>query len=148
MRVLIQRVTSAQVSIEEKVATSIQHGLLVLVGISTDDHQKDIDKITQKIAGLRIFEDEHGKMNLSIKDIDGEMLLISQFTLFGNITKGNRPSFIEAAKPEVAIPLYESLIGSLSHHINKPIKTGQFGADMQVSLTNDGPVTIWFDTRG
>jgi D-tyrosyl-tRNA(Tyr) deacylase len=148
MRILIQRVTSAKVTIEGKVTAAIQDGFLVLVGISHDDNQKDIDKATQKIASLRIFEDEGGKMNLSIKDIDGEILLVSQFTLFGNITKGNRPSFIEAAKPEVAVPIYEALVASLSNNITKPVKTGQFGADMKVSLTNDGPVTIWFDTRG
>jgi D-tyrosyl-tRNA(Tyr) deacylase len=146
MRVIIQRVSEASVSIDSQVKAKIGYGLMILVGISTEDNQEDIDWLTQKIINLRVFNDENGKMNLSLLDIKGEVLLISQFTLFASTKKGNRPSFIQSAKPEIAIPLYEQLIESLKA-TGIEIKTGRFGADMKVSLTNDGPVTIIIDSK-
>lgn len=147
MRVVIQRVTSASVTIEDKIHGEISNGLLVLLGITNGDTQEDIDWLINKITGMRIFSDAEGKMNYSVKDMDGDILLISQFTLFANVKKGNRPSYTEAARPDVAIPLYEAFIDSLSRKLNKNIATGKFGADMKVQLLNDGPVTITVDSR-
>ncbi|SHI51058.1 D-aminoacyl-tRNA deacylase [Flavobacterium terrae] len=147
MRAVIQRVSEASVTIEgEKVAT-IQKGLLVLVGIEDASNQEDINWLTSKIANLRIFGDENGVMNLSIKDIDGDMIVVSQFTLHAATKKGNRPSYIKASKPDVAIPLYESFVQQMEIELGKKVQTGQFGADMKVALVNDGPVTIIIDTK-
>ena len=146
MRVIIQRVSEASVSIDSQVNAKIKQGLMILVGISTEDNQEDIDWLTQKIINLRVFNDENGKMNLSLLDVKGEVLIVSQFTLFASTKKGNRPSFIQSAKPEIAVPLYEQLIESLKA-TGIEIKTGTFGADMKVSLTNDGPVTISIDSK-
>jgi D-aminoacyl-tRNA deacylase len=147
MRIVIQRVSQAQVNIQNQTQGSIGQGFLILLGISTEDTEADIDVLINKVSKLRVFNDEAGKMNLSIRDINGEILVLSQFTLFADTQKGNRPSFIQAARPEQAIPLYESFVLKLSKIIPKPIQTGIFGADMQVSLTNDGPVTILIDTK-
>lgn len=146
MRILLQRVSEASVKIEGKINGQIGHGLLLLVGICAEDNQDDIDWLIQKIVNMRIFSDENGKMNLSIQDIQGEILLISQFTLHASTKKGNRPSFTEAARPEIAIPLYENFITQLKLS-NLKLETGVFGADMKVSLVNDGPVTIWLDSK-
>lgn len=146
MRILLQRVSEASVKIEGKINGQIGHGLLLLVGICAEDNQDDIDWLIQKIVNMRIFSDENGKMNLSIQDIQGEILLISQFTLHASTKKGNRPSFIEAARPEIAIPLYENFITQLKLS-NLKLETGVFGADMKVSSVNDGPVTIWLDSK-
>ena len=146
MRVVIQRVSEASVTIDSQVNAKIKEGLMILVGISSEDNQEDIDWLTQKIINLRVFNDENGKMNLSLLDVKGEVLIISQFTLFASTKKGNRPSFIQSAKPEIAVPLYEQLIESLKA-TGIEIKTGRFGADMKVSLTNDGPVTISIDSK-
>ena len=146
MKVVIQRVTEASVEIEEAIYSSIKNGLLVLLGISVADEKEDVDWLCKKIIGLRIFSDENELMNLSVKDINGQILLVSQFTLYGDTNKGNRPSFIQAARPEKAIPLYEYFIQQLcKNDIN--VHTGKFGADMKVSLTNDGPVTIIIDSK-
>lgn len=147
MRVVLQRTTDASVSIEGKIKSEIKDGILVLVGIENEDGKEDIEWLTKKICNLRIFDDENGVMNLSIKDIDGELLVISQFTLHAKTKKGNRPSYISAAKPDVSIPLYEEFVASLEKEINKEVKTGEFGADMKVSLVNDGPVTIMIDSK-
>jgi D-tyrosyl-tRNA(Tyr) deacylase len=147
MRVVLQRVSKASVTIDKKVKSSINWGLLILLGIETEDDQEDVDWLCRKIKGMRIFNDEEGKMNLSIQDIDGEALVISQFTLHAQSKKGNRPSFIKAARPEQAVPLYEAFVGSLEEALGKPIGTGEFGADMKVELLNDGPVTILLDTK-
>ena len=147
MRALIQRVISASVTIDGDVFSSINQGLMILLGIEAADNHDDIDWLVKKISALRIFSDEAGLMNLSVMDIDGEILVVSQFTLFASTKKGNRPSFIRAARPETAIPLYESLVKSLSASTGKNISTGVFGADMKVALVNDGPVTIWMDSR-
>ncbi len=147
MRIVIQRVQNASVSIENKLFSSIEKGLLILVGIEETDNVEDIDWLCKKIIDLRIFADNEGKMNLSVKDVDGEILVISQFTLYASTKKGNRPSYIKSAKPEIAIPLYENFISTLSNLYQNPIKTGVFGADMQVSLVNDGPVTICIDSK-
>ena len=147
MKIIIQRVSSASVEINAIVKSKIQRGYLILIGIGLNDSQTEIDWLINKIINLRIFNDQDGKMNLSIKDINGEVLLISQFTLFASTKKGNRPSFITSAKPEIAIPLYEKFIELLSNRLGKPVQTGEFGADMQVSLINDGPVTIIIDTE-
>lgn len=147
MRTVIQRVSSASVSIEGKIFSSIITGLLILIGIEEADSQEDIDWLCKKIADLRVFADAEGKMNLSIKDIGGDALVVSQFTLHASTKKGNRPSYLKAAKPELAIPLYEKFISVLSQTLGKPVKTGVFGADMKVNLTNDGPVTILIDTK-
>jgi len=146
MRVLLQRVSEASVKIEGKIEGKIDQGLLLLVGICADDKQDDIDWLIQKIVNMRIFSDENRKMNLSVQDINGEFLVISQFTLHASTKKGNRPSFIEAARPEIAIPLYENFITQLKL-TNLKVETGIFGADMKVSLVNDGPVTIWLDSK-
>ena len=147
MRALIQKVTSAAVSIENTVKSRINTGLLILLGIEEDDNQEDIDWLSKKISQLRIFDDEKGVMNLSIQDINGEALVISQFTLHAKVKKGNRPSYIKAAKPEIAIPLYNQFVDALNQLISKEIQTGEFGAYMQISLVNDGPVTIFIDTK-
>jgi D-tyrosyl-tRNA(Tyr) deacylase len=146
MRVLLQRVSEASVKIEGKINGQIHQGLLLLVGICAEDSQDDIDWLIQKIVNMRIFSDENGKMNLSIQDIQGEFLVISQFTLHASTKKGNRPSFIEAARPEIAIALYENFITQLKL-TNLKVETGIFGADMKVSLVNDGPVTIAIDSK-
>ena len=147
MRTVIQRVTQASVTIENQVCASIGAGLVILLGIGNEDTGEDTEWLCRKIIGLRIFGDSQGLMNESIQDMDGEILVVSQFTLMASTRKGNRPSFIQAARPEVAIPLYEQFINALSHKLNKAIATGEFGADMQVSLNNDGPVTIWIDSK-
>ena len=141
MRIVIQRVKRASVSVEEKVVGSIQKGFLVLIGVGQGDDEATADKYMKKLLGLRIFEDENGKMNLSLKDVQGSLLLISQFTLYADCTSGNRPSFTNAAKPEFANELYEYIIEECKKQIPN-VQTGIFGADMQVSLVNDGPVTI------
>lgn len=147
MRVVIQRAGHASVTIEGVCKSSIGKGLLILVGIEEADGEEDIDWLCKKIVNLRIFDDENGVMNKSILDIDGEILLISQFTLHASTRKGNRPSYIKAARPETAIPLYEQLCAKLSSAQGKEIGTGEFGADMKVELLNDGPVTIIMDTK-
>ncbi|MBE8713106.1 D-aminoacyl-tRNA deacylase [Sphingobacterium hungaricum] len=147
MRAVIQRVSKASCKVDEKFTGKIQQGLLVLLGIENEDTEEDINWLAQKIANLRIFSDENGLMNKSIVDVDGNILLISQFTLFAQTKKGNRPSFIRAARPEKAIPLYEEMAKSLSQLLNKNIQTGIFGADMQIELINDGPVTIVMNTK-
>lgn len=147
MKAVIQRVSQSSVTINEEIVAQIQQGLLVLVGIEDADNQDDINWLTSKIANLRIFGDENEVMNLSLKDIDGEMIVVSQFTLHAATKKGNRPSYIKASKPEVAIPLYESFVQQMEIELGKKIQTGQFGADMKVSLVNDGPVTIIIDTK-
>ncbi len=147
MRVVIQRAKEASVSIEGKVKSAIMQGLMILVGFEHEDTPEDIAWITKKVVNLRIFDDQNGVMNLSVRDVEGEVLLISQFTLHAQTQKGNRPSYIKAARPEIAIPLYEEFIASLEGALGKAIGTGSFGADMQVSLINDGPVTIVIDTK-
>jgi D-aminoacyl-tRNA deacylase len=147
MRVIIQRVSEASVTIEEKLHSAISKGFLLLVGIEETDSQKDIDWLVNKILNMRIFNDEKGRMNSPILDINVEVLIVSQFTLFASIKKGNRPSFIRSAKPEIAIPLYRSFIYSMNQTIKKEVKTGVFGADMKVQLTNEGPVTILLDSK-
>jgi D-tyrosyl-tRNA(Tyr) deacylase len=147
MRAVIQRVNHASVTIEGKIHSSVQEGLLVLLGIEDADAQEDIEWLSGKIVNLRIFNDQDGMMNISIKETGGDILLISQFTLHASTKKGNRPSYIKASKPEVAIPLYEKMIQQLSKDLGKEIKTGVFGADMKVELLNDGPVTIVIDSK-
>ena len=147
MRAVIQRVTSAAVSIGGKEKSAIGQGLLILLGVGHEDGQEDLDWLVKKVAGLRIFDDENGVMNRSVVDVDGEALVVSQFTLMASTKKGNRPSYIGAAGHEKAIPLYEAFCKALSDAIGKPVGTGEFGADMQVSLVNDGPVTICIDTK-
>ena len=147
MRVVLQRVTQAAVTVEEKIVGDIKAGLLILVGIADEDHAEDINWLCQKIINLRIFLDQEGIMNRSIKEIDGEILVISQFTLHAKTKKGNRPSYIKAARPEIAIPLYEKFKTALAMNLGKPIETGIFGAAMQVSLVNDGPVTLIIDSK-
>ena len=147
MKVVIQRVSQASVTIDSKIVAEIQKGLLVLVGIEDIDTQEDILWLTSKIANLRIFEDENGMMNLSVKDINGDIIVVSQFTLHALTKKGNRPSYIKAAKPEIAIPLYNKFVYQMESEIDKKVQTGQFGADMKVSLVNDGPVTIVINSK-
>jgi D-tyrosyl-tRNA(Tyr) deacylase len=147
MRALIQRVSEASVKIDEKITAQINHGLLVFVGIEDTDSDEDIEWLAAKIVNLRILNDPYGIMNLSVLETRGEILLVSQFTLHASTKKGNRPSYIKAARPETAIPIYEKFIRELSDLLGKPIKTGIFGADMKVGLINDGPVTIWMDTK-
>lgn len=147
MRIVIQRVSRASVSIDSNVKSQIGKGLLILVGVEESDTQADVDWLAHKVEGLRIFDDENGVMNLSIKDVDGEILVISQFTLFASYKKGNRPSWLRAAKHDISIPLYESFCNSLSKSLGKSVGTGEFGADMKVELVNDGPVTICMDTK-
>lgn len=147
MRTVIQRVTQASVVVEDICIGAIKQGLLVLVGIEDSDTQEDIDWLCNKIAQLRIFNDAAGVMNCSLLDIEGELLLISQFTLHAATKKGNRPSYIKASKPDIAIPLYEKFIATMTKVLGKSIQTGKFGADMKVSLLNDGPVTIIMDSK-
>lgn len=147
MRVLLQRVSEAAVTVDEKVIGSIQNGLLILVGMEAADGNEDIVWLSHKICNLRIFNDAQDLMNLSVKDIAGDILVVSQFTLHAETKKGNRPSFIQAAKPDIAIPLYEQFKLQLAKDLEKPIQSGKFGADMKVQLINDGPVTIWIDTK-
>jgi D-tyrosyl-tRNA(Tyr) deacylase len=147
MRVIIQRVTEASVTIEGVVKSQIGEGLLILVGIEDADNQEDIDWLCAKIANLRIFGDDEGQMNRSIMDVDGELLVVSQFTLFASTKKGNRPSYIRSAKPDISIPIYENFVKKLSFAALRPVKTGAFGADMKVRLLNDGPVTIAIDSK-
>ena len=147
MRVVIQKVTHASVDIEKQTVASINKGLLVLVGIEDSDTDEDIVWLSAKIVNLRVFEDENGVMNLSVKDVDGEVLVVSQFTLHAATKKGNRPSYIRAARPEVAIPIYEAFVRQVETLLGKQVPTGQFGAMMQVNLCNDGPVTILIDTK-
>jgi D-tyrosyl-tRNA(Tyr) deacylase len=147
MRAVIQRVSHASVKAEEKIVGAMNNGLLILLGIEDADTKEDIEWLSAKIVNLRIFNDANGVMNISIKDIDGEILLVSQFTLHASIKKGNRPSYIKASKPDVAIPLYEQMIAQLEKDLGKKIQTGIFGADMKVELLNDGPVTILMDTK-
>ena len=147
MKTVIQRVSSASVAINSKIVAEIQTGLLVLVGIEDADSQEDIIWLCQKIANLRIFGDENDVMNLSVKDCNGEIIVVSQFTLQASTKKGNRPSYIKAAKPEVAIPLYEQFVLQLERELGKKVQTGLFGADMKVALINDGPVTILIDSK-
>lgn len=147
MKTVIQRVSRASVTIDNKVKSEIKTGLLILVGIEEADNIKDIDWLSKKITQLRVFDDEAGIMNLSVKEIDGEILAISQFTLHAKVKKGNRPSYQQAAKPDISIPLYETFVEQLGLDLGKEIKTGEFGAYMKVSLENDGPVTIIIDTK-
>ena len=147
MKVVIQRVTSASVTIDSKIVADIKKGLLVLVGIEDADKQEDINWLCQKIANLRIFGDENEVMNLSVKDINGDITVVSQFTLQALTKKGNRPSYIKAAKPEIAIPIYQNFVLQLEKELGKKVQTGVFGADMKVALLNDGPVTIIIDSK-
>ncbi|HEX9151856.1 MAG TPA: D-aminoacyl-tRNA deacylase [Flavobacterium sp.] len=147
MKVVIQRVSSASVTIDEKIVADIKKGLLVLVGIEDADTQEDSNWLVNKIANLRIFGDENQVMNRSVKDIDGDIVVVSQFTLHASTKKGNRPSYIKASKPEVAIPLYENFVRRLEIELDKKVQTGIFGADMKVLLLNDGPVTIQIDSK-
>ena len=147
MRIVLQRVKKASVSIDDRLYSSIGNGYMLLVGIENDDTSEDIEWLAAKICSMRIFSDEDGKMNLDIKQVNGEILIVSQFTLHASTKKGNRPSFIKAARPEVAIPLYEKLIAETEKLMQKPSKSGVFGADMQIELINDGPVTIILDSK-
>ncbi len=147
MKVILQRVSSASVTIDSTIVANIQKGLLVLVGIEDADTQEDIHWLSQKIVNLRIFGDEKGVMNFSMKDIQGDIIVVSQFTLHANTKKGNRPSYIKASKPEIAIPLYENFVQQMELELGKKIQTGVFGANMKVALVNDGPVTIIIDSK-
>ena len=147
MRAVIQRVSSASVTIDETIKSAIGLGFMVLLGIEAEDTTEDADWLCGKIAMLRVFSDEAGLMNLDLAGVQGDVLVVSQFTLHASYKKGNRPSFIKAARPELAIPLYEYFVKILSERIGKPVQTGEFGADMQVALVNDGPVTIIMDTK-
>lgn len=147
MIAVIQRVSEASVKIDNTIKGEIQKGFVVFLGITQTDTHEDVEWVSKKIVGMRIFSDEEGKMNLDINSINGNILLISQFTLHASTKKGNRPSFIEAARPEIAIPLYEKMIFQLEKDLGKHIQTGEFGADMEVSLINDGPVTIILDSK-
>ena len=147
MRAVIQRVSHAEVAINGKILSYIAIGLLVFVGIEDVDSDEDLQWLSGKIVHLRIFNDEHGVMNLSVKDIEGDILVVSQFTLYSATKKGNRPSYIRASKPGKAMPLYEKMIKQLEMDLGKSIRTGEFGSDMKVSLLNDGPVTIFIDTK-
>lgn len=147
MRAVIQRVSKASVTVDNKVKSSIKNGLLILLGISYDDGISDIEWISKKIINLRIFNDENGVMNRSLVDVNGEIIVVSQFTLMASTKKGNRPSYIKAAKPEIAIPLYEQFITQIESDLNKKVGKGVFGADMKIELFNDGPVTIILDSK-
>jgi len=147
MKVVLQRVSKASVTIDAKIVADIQKGLLVLVGMEDADTQEDIDWLVGKITKIRIFDDENHVMNLSIQDIDGDIMVVSQFTLHASTKKGNRPSYIKASKPDVAIPLYENFVKQLEKELGKKVQTGIFGADMKVLLLNDGPVTIQMDSK-
>jgi D-tyrosyl-tRNA(Tyr) deacylase len=147
MRVVLQRVTKASVSVGDAVVGSIEKGLLVLLGITHDDTKEDVDWLVNKVVQMRIFDDSKGIMNLSLKDIDGQMLVVSQFTLHALTKKGNRPSYIQAAKHQIAVPLYEAFVQQAQALLEKPVPTGVFGAMMQIDLTNDGPVTMVVDSK-
>lgn len=147
MRVLIQRVKRASVTIDGEIVSAIDGGLLIFVGICDEDCDEDISWLTKKIANIRLFDDENGVMNLSVMDTAGEILAVSQFTLMASTKKGNRPSYIKAAKPDISVPLYEDFCKEMEIAVNKPIKRGVFGADMKVELLNDGPVTIFIDSK-
>jgi D-tyrosyl-tRNA(Tyr) deacylase len=147
LKIVLQRVSSASVTIDNKIVADIQKGLLVLVGIEDADSQEDIDWLVGKIANIRIFDDANHVMNLSVKDIEGDIIVVSQFTLHASTKKGNRPSYIKASKPEVAIPFYENFVKRLEIELGKKVQTGFFGADMKVLLLNDGPVTITIDSK-
>jgi len=147
MRTVLQRVSKASVTVDGKVISSIENGLLVLLGIEDADTQEDIDWLTNKIVNLRIFNDENGVMNCSVQDVDGDIIVVSQFTLHAQTKKGNRPSYIKAAKPDFAVPMYEQFVEVLEQKLSKKVGTGIFGADMKVKLLNDGPVTISIDTK-
>jgi D-tyrosyl-tRNA(Tyr) deacylase len=147
MRVIIQRVSEASVTVERKIVSEIKKGLLVLVGIEDVDNEEDIEWLSKKIVQLRIFPDDEGVMNKSVIDVNGDIIVVSQFTLHALTKKGNRPSYIKASKPEIAIPLYEKFCETLSVNLGKPVGRGVFGAHMDVSLINDGPVTIWIDSK-
>lgn len=147
MRVIIQRVKESQVQVDQEIIGKIDHGILVLVGFEVEENQEDFDWMVKKIVQLRIFNDEDGIMNKSVQDVNGDILVVSQFTLHANCMKGNRPSYIRAAKPESAIPYYEKFIKEMESFSGKIIQTGKFGADMKVSLLNDGPVTIILDSK-
>lgn len=147
MKVVIQRVTRSSVTIHGNIVASIDKGLLILLGIIDEDTKSDITWLSNKIANLRIFEDENGVMNKSVIDVSGEAIVVSQFTLHASTKKGNRPSYIKAAKPEIAVPIYEAFVKQLEMDLGKKVQTGEFGADMKVELINDGPVTIIIDTK-
>lgn len=147
MRIVIQRVSHASVTIDGDVKSAIQKGYLILLGICEEDTQEDVEWLVKKVIGLRVFDDENGVMNKSIMDVGGEILVISQFTLFASYKKGNRPSWLRAAKHDISIPLYNEFCKCLSEALGKPVGTGEFGADMKVELLNDGPVTICMDTK-
>ena len=147
MRLILQRVTKASVTIDGIVKSTIGPGLLILLGIEEADTDEDVEWLSSKIVNLRIFNDENGVMNISVKDAGGDILLVSQFTLHASTKKGNRPSYIKAAKPDIAVPAYEKMIAQLQKDLGKPLQTGEFGADMKVELLNDGPVTIIIDSR-
>ena len=147
MKVVIQRVSQSSVAIDSKIIAEIQKGLLILVGIEDSDSQEDIDWLVGKITKIRVFEDENQVMNLSVQDVEGDIIVVSQFTLHASTKKGNRPSYIKAAKPDIAIPLYEKFVKSIELVLAKKVQTGVFGADMKVSLINDGPVTIIMDSK-
>lgn len=147
MRLLIQRVSEASVTIDGNIKSSISKGLLIFVGIENEDNTADIEWLCNKVVNLRIFDDENGVMNKSVMDSGGEILVVSQFTLHASTKKGNRPSYIYAAKPDIAIPLYEEFCNTLNGLIQTTVQTGEFGADMKVALINDGPVTIWIDSK-
>jgi D-aminoacyl-tRNA deacylase len=147
MRAIIQRVSQASVTVDNKITGSIKDGLLVLLGIEDADTDHDIKKLSSKIVNLRIFNDQQGLMNLSVKEVNGNILLVSQFTLFADTKKGNRPSYIRASKPPIAIPMYEKMIETMSSDLGRKVETGIFGADMKVALVNDGPVSIFIDTK-
>lgn len=147
MKTVIQRVSQASVTINNAIVAKIDNGLLILLGIEDADAQEETDWLVAKIVNLRIFPDENGVMNLSVKEINGEIIVVSQFTLHASTKKGNRPSYIKAAKPEVAVPIYENFVQQLENALGKKVQTGQFGTDMKVALTNDGPVTIIIDTK-
>ncbi|MBP6585201.1 MAG: D-tyrosyl-tRNA(Tyr) deacylase [Flavobacterium sp.] len=147
MKAVLQRVSKSSVTIDEKIVASIQKGIVILLGIEESDTNEDIEWLSLKIVNLRIFDDTNGVMNLSVKEISGELIVVSQFTLHASTKKGNRPSYIKAAKPEIAILLYEKFIHQITLDLGKNVQTGQFGADMKVSILNDGPVTILIDTK-
>lgn len=147
MRAVIQRVAEAACTVDGRITGAIRHGFVVLLGIEESDDQRDLEWLAQKITNLRVFSDGNGLMNQSIHQVGGDILLISQFTLYAQTKKGNRPSFIRAAKPDKAVPLYEAMVTCLSGYLGKPVETGIFGADMKISLVNDGPVTIIMDTK-
>ena len=147
MRAVIQRVSEASVAIDGKTKAAIKNGLLVLLAVEAADSEEDMEWLSGKLVRLRVFNDEQGLMNRSVQEIQGDILVISQFTLFASTKKGNRPSYSQAARPEIAIPIYESFVRKLTEQLGRPVQTGEFGADMKVSLTNDGPVTIIIDSK-